>query len=79
VHDFSLPKLSDDGIYDHSSTSDGANGIPDRYSSGSLSPWPMVYRLAGSSDVEGNQLPFLTHHGGSAQWPSPAVVAQEPE
>jgi hypothetical protein len=54
VHDFSPPKSSDSEGSRSTSSSDNGN---DGYRG---------YRLAGNEDEEGNQLPFLPQHDGSA-------------
>jgi hypothetical protein len=64
VHDFSLPKDSNN---DQQSNSDSSNDGDDDYLShdvgrGLLHPWPRVYMLAGAIDTDGNLVPSL-HEG----------------
>jgi hypothetical protein len=61
VHDFSIPKDSDDDRPEQSSSSDdGDDGYPGHYAShGLLWPWPRIFRLAGDANDSGQPLPSL--------------------
>jgi hypothetical protein len=78
VHDFLLPESSNNEHSWHLSSSDNSDdGFPSHDAgSGLLHPWPMVYWLAGDSDVAGNMFLFLPHHCGGAQR---AAMGRTPE
>jgi hypothetical protein len=68
IHDFTSLNSSDDDSGMASSDSEADNNPGHDYASGSLQPWPKVYRCVSESSYD-EPWPSLPMTGGGAMWP----------